>query len=318
MTHWHQVSGGVGSWLAAKVDMEAHPDEAHGFVFADTLYEDADCYRFLLLGVCNLLRINDTSWIPAVDDFPDYQVDLATPIEEYAGNPEWRFFLQQLRAEAARRIPALVWLCEGRDIWEIMRDVRLLGNSRYDPCSKIAKRQFLDRWQRENCDPATDLFTIGIGPHEEHRYTTLAKRKLDDGGWRYVAPLIGSFAGEVYRAGVESHYLHDAGLQRPRLYELGYSHNNCGGFCIKAGHAHWLNRLRQQPERFRYDAAMEAKLIAYIGGKAHSILADRRGNNKKKPMTLLEFAAKYANDSAAYFETEPGESGCGCMIDIFG
>ena len=316
MTHWHQVSGGVGSWLAAKVDMAAHPEAEHRFVFADTLYEDADCYRFLLLGLCNLLRVNDISWVPAVDDFPDYRVDPSTPIEQYSGNPQWRRFLHRLRKEAARRLPQLIWLTEGRDIWEIMRDEKMLGNSRFDPCSKIAKRQFLDKWQKANCDPATDVFTIGIGPHEEHRYTTLAERKLEDGGWVYIAPLIGTFAGEVYRAGVEINYLRDAGLQRPRLYILGYIHNNCGGFCIKAGHKHWLNRLRSQPDRFRYDAIMEAKLTAYIGGKAYSILSDRRGDNIKKPLTLLEFAARYSDDPTVEFEMEPGGSGCGCMIDL--
>lgn len=315
MTRYHQVSGGVGSWLAAKVDMEANPAAEHRFVFADTLYEDADCYRFLLLGICNLLRINDVSWVPAVDDFPDYRVDLALPIEEYGGNPEWREFLGYLRMKARYHIPSLDWLVEGRDIWEIMRDERMLGNSRIDPCSKIAKRQFLDKWQRANCNPVEDLFTIGIGPHEEARYTTLAKRKLDDGGWVYTAPLIGTFAGEVYRAQLEINYLRDAGLTQPRLYVFGYVHNNCGGFCIKAGHSHWLNRLRMQPERFAYDAGMERKLVAYIGGKAYSILSDRRGDNIKKPLTLIDFAARYKDDPAVEFEMVQGESGCGCMVD---
>lgn len=311
---WHGVSGGVGSWLAAKVDMDNHPDADHRFIFADTLYEDADCYRFLVLGIGQLLGHADMSWVPAVEDFPDYRVDLATPLAEYAGNPEWRAFLHDLRAEALTRFPQLVWLVEGRDVWEIMRDEKLLGNSRFDPCSKIAKRQMLDRWQKANCHPDTDFYTVGIGPHEEHRFTGLASRKAKD-GWQYFAPLIGTFAGEVYRAGVEINYLRDAGLEQPRLYVFGYVHNNCGGFCIKAGHTHWLNRLRLQPERFHYDAAMEQKLIEHVGGKVQSILADRRGDGKKKTLTLSTFAARYADDPTVEIEMLPGESGCGCAID---
>jgi len=29
------------------------------------------------------------------------------------------------------------------------------------------------------------------------------------------------------------------GIALPRLYGLGFSHNNCGGFCIKAGQANF-------------------------------------------------------------------------------
>lgn len=314
---WHGVSGGVGSWLAAKVDMDAHPDADHRFVFADTLYEDADCYRFLVLSVGHLLGHDDMSWVPAIEDFPDYRVDPAMPIEEYVGNPEWRSFLANLRDQALLRLPKLTWLVEGRDIWEIMRDEKLLGNSRFDPCSKIAKRRLLDRWMDANADPANDIYTIGIGPHEKHRFTALAERKKK-AGWTFTAPLIGEetvpFEGEVYWAGMEDMYLKRAHLDRPRLYLLDYIHNNCGGFCIKAGHSHWLNRLRQQPDRFHYDAMMEAKLIAYVGGKVQSILSDRRGDGLKKTLTLSMFAARYVNSPDVVIEMLPGESGCGCAV----
>lgn len=312
---WHGVSGGVGSWLAAKVDMQAHPEAEHRFIFADTLYEDADCYRFLLLGISNLIGEDDVDWIPEVEEFPDYRVEETTPIAEYSGNPKWRDFLKKLRREALYRFPQMEWLVEGRDVWEIMRDERMLGNSRFDPCSKLAKRQMLDRWQKKNCDPQIDYYTIGIGPHEAHRYTALAERKLKEGGWKYFAPLIDTFEGEVYRAGLELKYLQKAGLQQPRLYALNYAHNNCGGFCIKAGHAHWLNRLRSQPDRFRYDAIMEQKIIDHVGGNVQSILSDRRGDGKKKAMTLFNFAKRYEKDKFTTFSNERGESGCGCMID---
>ena len=40
-----------------------------------------------------------------------------------------------------------------------------------------------------------------------------------------------------------------AGLTPPRLYELGFSHNNCGGVCV--GEAkHWLHLLEVFPDRY--------------------------------------------------------------------
>ncbi|UXN70951.1 hypothetical protein N8A98_07110 [Devosia neptuniae] len=302
------VSGGAGSWLAAKVDMAAHPSDDHRFVFADTLYEDADCYRFLIEGVAHLLgrRLN---WpIPSADDFPDYRVEGEFDIATYAGNPIWRAFLADLREQITSALPELVWLADGRDPWEVFRDGRFLGNSRIDPCSKSLKRVMLDAYRVENCDPTTSVFQIGIGPHEAHRYHRLAARMAAD-GWKYEAPLLGTREGEFGPFG----YLSDAGIDRPRLYRLGYMHNNCGGFCIKAGHAHYLNRLRQQPERFAYDAMMEQKLSEFIG-KPVSMLTDRSGDGSKKLLTLSSFAASVTAQTE--FDFLPGDSGCGCMIDI--
>lgn len=303
---YHSVSGGAGSWLAAKVDMQRHPTAQHQFLFADTLYEDADCYRFLLEGLAHLLG---REWRPPrADEFPDYRVPGDFDIATYEGNPEWRAFLAGLRAEAAAVLPELTWLVEGRDVWEVFRDERFLGNSRVDPCSKRTKRMVLDRFRLTETDPLTSVFCIGIGPHERHRYDRLAARMAAD-GWRFEAPLLEGMEGEFGPFG----YLADAGIERPRLYRMGYMHNNCGGFCIKAGHAHYLNRLREQPERFAYDAMMERKLREYLGTEAATVLNDRRGDNVKKPLSLDAFAARI-NPSTA-IDYEPGDSGCGCMID---
>jgi hypothetical protein len=42
------------------------------------------------------------------------------------------------------------------------------------------------------------------------------------------------------------------GVKRPRLYDLGFSHNNCGGFCVKAGLGQFANLLRTMSERYAY------------------------------------------------------------------
>lgn len=305
-TRYHLISGGAGSWLAAKVDIDANPNSEHRFWFADTLYEDADCYRFLLEGVANLTGRPIS--VPRAENFPDYRVLCDFDIATYSGNPAWREFLSGLRAEAALRLPELTWLVDGRDPFEVFRDERFLGNSRIDPCSKHLKRGVLDRHRTGTVDPTHAVFCVGIGPHEAHRYTRLAARMAED-GWTYEAPLLGTMAGEYGPFG----YLADAGIARPRLYDAGYMHNNCGGFCIKAGHAHYLNRLRRQPERFAYDAMMERKLGEYLG-KPVSMLTDRSGDGAKKILTLDAFSARVT--PGTLFDYQPGDSGCGCMIDV--
>lgn len=316
--HYVMFSAGEGSFRTALIARRRNPDAYFRLLFVDTLYEDADAYRFLVEGAALVLG-RELPWSVQADAFPDYRVPIDTPMEDYRGNPEWRAYLADLRERTAVALPELIWLVEGRDPWEIFRDERFLGNSRRDPCSKIAKRRVADAWRRQNSDPYSSphYFAVGIGDHEAHRFegngrtAGLGPRMAAD-GWLYHAPLLTEPA-----AGEESHFfapLDALGVAPPRLYGMGYQHNNCGGFCCKAGQAHWANRLRVQPERYVYDMAMERKLAAYLG-KNVSMLTDRRGGGKR-PLTLAEFADRLAADPTMQIEMQPGESGCGCMIEV--
>jgi hypothetical protein len=307
-------SAGGGSWRAAKLDRKAHPDAEMRLVFTDGLYEDADAYRFLIEGAANVLgrRLN---WTVRAEDFPDYRVGEEVPIAEYRGNSEWRAFLADLRARAVEALPELIWLVEGRDPWEVFRDHRLIGNSRIGPCSDDLKQRVADRWRKANCDPARDVFLVGIGEHERHRFEGNGGNKkglrhhMAQAGWQFEAPLLGEpEINPTWHMRIEE-------LSPPRLYGMGYLHNNCGGFCCKAGQAHWQNRFRVHPERFAYDAMMERKLIAYIGPSAWPMLTDRRGDGKKKRLSLDEFERRLRDNPQLQLNYEPGESGCGCMLD---
>lgn len=311
------LSAGEGSWRAAKLWRLLNPRIDLTLLFTDVLYEDADAYRFLIESAANIFD-REVSWVPHAEDFPDYRVDVATPIEEYVGNPQWRAFLAQLRERAAESVPELTWLVEGRDPWEVFRDERFLGNSRIDPCSKILKRFMLDRWREENCNPLTTAVVYGIGDHEAHRFDdgkgAGIRPRLAAKGWYCTAPLIEHQESEVPGAmRVLYSPIEDLGLVRPRLYDLGYTHNNCGGFCIKAGHAHYKNRFAAHRSRFFYDMVMEAKLRDYLGADV-AMLTDRRGGGKK-PLPLSIFRDRLEANPSEEFEVLPGESGCGCMVD---
>jgi hypothetical protein len=305
-------SGGGGSYRATKLDKKAYPDAPRRLVFTDTLYEDADLYRFLIEAAADVLG-RKLSWSISADDFPDYRVIEDVPIEEYRGNPEWRDFLADLRERTASDLPELIWLVEGRDPWEVYRDERMVGNSLKDPCSKFIKRNRLDAWRKAACIGARDTFIVGIGEHEKHRFDdgqggALGPR-MKAAGWHYEAPLIGQ---PELNPGL---WMASARIAPPRLYALGYQHNNCGGMCCKAGHAHWQNRARVHPERFAYDAMMERKVRNYLGKPAATMLNDRRGDKQKKPLSLDAFADRLAAQPEVNYDYEPGSSGCGCMVE---
>lgn len=322
-------SAGQGSFRAAMIDRAQHPTADYGLVFTDTLYEDADAYRFLIEGAAQVLgkRLN---WTVRADEFPDYRVPADTPLEDYRGNPDWRAFLADLRERALDALPGLIWLVEGRDPWEIFRDRKFLGNSQRDPCSEHAKREIATDWRIGHCHrlgelfaPA-DYFAVGIDESEAHRFDDgegggVGPRMAAD-GWQYHAPLIDVnarvVAGErLPREIMALAYapLDDIGPTSPRLYGMGYKHNNCGGWCVKAGQAHYANRFRVQPERYAYDQLMEQKMRVFLGADV-AMLTDRRGGTGKRPMTLAQFADRLRAEPDARYEYQPGESGCGCMV----
>jgi hypothetical protein len=209
--------------------------------------------------------------------------------------------------EAAANVGApLIRIAEGRNPWHVFFDERFLGNSRVDPCSKILKRQMADRWLTANCDPADTTVYVGIDWSEEHRYTGLRDRRAAE-GWRYEAPLCD--APYVSKADVHG-WLKQEGIELPKLYRLGFSHNNCGGFCIKAGQGHFANLLRTLPDVYARHENMEQSLRTFLG-KPVSIMTDRSGDGKKKPMTLKDLRIRIEGGAQVdAFDI----GGCGCFV----
>ncbi len=200
--------------------------------------------------------------------------------------------------EAAANIGApLVKIAEGRTPWEVFFDRRFLGNSQIDPCSETLKRKMADRWLKANCDPADTVCYVGIDWTEEHRIIRLAPRKLP---WIYEAPMCDPPYVDKRQMLA---WLKNAGIKPPRLYEMGFAHNNCGGFCVKAGQGHFANLLRTLPCRYLYHEQKEQELRAFLG-KNVSILKD---------LTLKALREKIeAKGQIDMFEI----GGCGCFVDF--
>ena len=172
--------------------------------------------------------------------------------------------------EAAENIGVpLIKIAEGRDPWEVFFDVRFLGNSRIDPCSKILKRGKLDEWRDAHCNPSTTIY-IGYDIREFHRLLRLQKLVAP---WRYLAPMTEK---PIMLKSDMLDWLLREGIEPPSLYRHGFQHNNCAGFCIKAGQAHFLHLLKTFPERFAYHEKKEQELRKYLDADV-SILRDRRG-----------------------------------------
>lgn len=245
-------SGGGASYVASKLAIEEFGKENVVNLFADTMMEDEDLYRF---------------------------------------NREASAFLG---------VP-ITRVCEGRTPWEVFFSERMMGNTRADHCSRILKRDELDAWlvfygERD------DVLFIGMDANEEHRLAGVQKRLAPQ---VVRSPLIerGLWKEQVLKI------IEADGLVLPRLYRMGFPHNNCGGFCIKAGQGHYANLLEKMPDRYAEHEGKEQAFRRFVR-KDVSILRDRTGG-ETKPLTLQALRERIERTPAAVDKFDIG--GCNCM-----
>lgn len=165
-----------------------------------------------------------------------------------------------------------VRLADGRDVWEVFFAVRFLGNTRIDPCSKILKRTLIRKWVNDNLAPDDAVIYLGIDWSEEHRFH---KSRPFWEPYTVEAPLTERpfiDKDDIRKA------LAETGIIEPRLYAMGFPHNNCGGFCVKSGFASFRILLDQMPERYAYHERREQELREFLG-KPVTILRDRSFKN---------------------------------------
>lgn len=208
--------------------------------------------------------------------------------------------------DAAKNIGArLVTLNEGRDIWQVFKDNRFLGNARLANCSKFLKQIPCRKWLDENCDPKDTTVVVGIDWTETHRIEAIENAYLP---YKASAPLT-----EPPFLDKEDmlEWCADEGLKPPAMYADGFPHANCGGGCVRAGHGQFKLLLEKNPERFEYWASREQELREYLD-KDVAILRDRRGG-KSVPLPLYVFRERAQAEPELIDADDIG--GCGCFVD---
>lgn len=200
----------------------------------------------------------------------------------------------------------IIRIVEGRDIWQVMFDERAItlpvGKTRVAKCSIKLKREPIDQWIEAHYRPDECVQVTGLGWAEPHRIADFIKAKAPYETWHPLneSPYVDNCLIEQKWAA--------RGIRAPRLYEQGFSHANCGGFCVKAGQAHFARLYFANRPRYIYHAEKEKRFRAEINPKA-TILRDRRGG-KVTLMTLYEFAERL--DRGEDYDRDDW-GGCGCF-----
>lgn len=246
-------SGGLGSGISALIAHENGLD--FNLIFADTLVEDEDLYRF-----------ND---------------DIARAVGK-----------------------EIIHLQDGRTPWDVYIDKRWIGNTRTAHCSTELKTKPVKAWLEEN-SKESDPLVLGMDWSEQDRIDRAAANWAP----RPIVSLLNKY--KITRPMFEP-ILAKHGIKKPRLYAQGYEHNNCGGFCCKAGQVQFERLYRTNPKRYAYHENEMERAMAEIGESAKPFLRVTL-EGELKYLSLREFRKHIERGTMELPMFDA--SGCGCFTD---
>ena len=206
-------------------------------------------------------------------------------------------------------------LDQGKDIWDVFFENKMMGSSRFDICSRILKREQMDkRMQTRYPDPSKVVIVIGMDDTEDCHRIAKIQRAFDP---YYVwFPLHDS--PHISKRGI-IRQLNKDGIQEPRLYNMGFKHNNCGGFCVKAGYAHFHHLLLTMPDRYAYHEAKEQEFREKIAANPETATIMRyrinspTGKSKGRPMTMKEFRERIESGER-FVRNARSDFSCACLV----
>ncbi|HEX8693422.1 MAG TPA: hypothetical protein VF746_13440 [Longimicrobium sp.] len=305
MIHLVKLSGGAASAVTADL-VRMETGAAPECLFTDTLIEDNDLYRFLLEWCGYLYGVDVSDLVPLALTLPQVWED----------EPGRKAALAHLRMRASARLPQLHWLADGRHPFEVFfEEGRMGGGARQaGPCSRILKRALSDDYVAARWSPEAVRLYVGLAHSEGHRFHGGRGR----GGirrlflpWLVYSPLVDR--PDLDRPALRT-WIRGVGIATPRLYAQGFPTNNCGGACVKAGHAWWIHLLNTNRPYFLWWAALE-DAFRRATGKDVSILRDRRGG-RTRPLTLYRLLQLVEAQTDLTELLIASDTGCGgsCML----
>lgn len=170
----------------------------------------------------------------------------------------------------------LVTYKDGRTPLQVTEKRRLIPNSLIAPCTFTLKIEPFVRYLKSFPKPVTVL--LGLNWDEQHRMEAPKLRYEAMDGVSIDYPLMWKpYCWDTF-AEVRSW-----GIETPELYKMGFSHNNCGGACVKQGKREWLRLMRVNYPLFATYRDWEKKQREKVGD--HAFLKEVR-SGETVPLTL--------------------------------
>ena len=201
----------------------------------------------------------------------------------------------------------IIRLCAGETPYTLCYKQKFLFNSRIAGCSKALKSKPFNEFLKNNYTHEEAIIYMGIDFTEVHRCEAIT-RNYNPYEVRYPMcekPFM--YKSEMLEA------LEQDGIKIPRMYQLGFSHNNCGGRCFKAGIGHYKNLLEKDRNRYLEWENQEESIREFLG-KDVSMM-----KRKGKPFTLKQLREivdkENTTDQLTLFECQD-VGGCGCFVEV--
>jgi hypothetical protein len=207
-----------------------------------------------------------------------------------------------------------VRLSREKTVWDLFKEQKFIANTRLDLCSRVLKRDLMSK----ECLPDNYGITIykyglplkslscevhvGIDFSEHHRLTSIQKNMYPK---TYRSLLVEK--GLIVSKDFSEQFL----IRRPYLYTLGFSHNNCGSFCVKAGLGQFKMMFEKLPERYTYHEEKEQEVLA-IGGLP---FLRKTTNGKKRYLSMKEYREEYLEQGKADSDKHD-IGGCACALPM--
>lgn len=154
---------------------------------------------------------------------------------------------------------------------QLMVKQRFMANSRAGTCSKELKikvsQRFImkgekppiEKWLNRQFLKSEDFVEsatlyFGIGFDEMHRAAPIEEN------WKPFKTLFPLIDHNIDKDALLERY----NIRQPRLYDLNFAHNNCGGRCVKAGQGHFQNLLVRREKDYFELMEQEIVISEYI------------------------------------------------------
>ena len=237
-------SGGITSAVACKTALDLFKDKNEcRVIMIDTANEDEDTYRF---------KTDCEKWY-------GQPIEVITAISQPVNILGVNSFINIGRQYS--------------NIQEVWIEHKSLNVATGAICSTQLKRRVREKWQEEN-EYDYQVFGFEFDKKEQNRALGLHKNHPKAKG---IYPLLMM----AYDKDDCLKIVQDAGIEIPRMYQLGFRNNNCFKTgCVQGGIGYWQKMERDFPAKFEAMAEMEHKLTA-LRGEPVTMLKDQSNEAKK-------------------------------------
>ena len=158
---------------------------------------------------------------------------------------------------------------------------KIIPNSLIAPCSEELKIKPFTKFIKEYKKPVVVL--LGLDWSEQHRMKapTFYYEKIE--GAKVEYPLMWKpYNFDIFQE------VRSWGIEIPKLYKMGFAHNNCGGRCFRQGIKEWQRLLINIPQRFTQMRDWEDTQRMSNDARKNRTICTDQSTKPRKSLTLAE------------------------------